>query len=80
MVYLTDVMDLCALIISMIFQGLQLFKIPLLQIAIISNGLVQSGKVIDFHAGLQVELSSGFEVQAGAVFHAYIHSSLQLVA
>ena len=42
------------------------------QIAIASNGKVQSGNVIEYHAGHEVELMGGFEVESGATFHAYI--------
>jgi len=39
---------------------------------ILSNGRVLNGSIIDYHAGESVELISGFEVNLGAVFHAYI--------
>ncbi len=42
------------------------------QIAIVSNGNVQSGNVIEYHAGSEVELTYGFEVESGATFHAFI--------
>lgn len=42
------------------------------QIAITSNGLVQAGNNIEYHAGNQVELMVGFEVKTGATFHAFI--------
>ena len=37
-----------------------------------TNGSVRSGEVIEYHAGLNVQLMEGFEVEAAAVFHAYI--------
>ncbi len=42
------------------------------QIAVLSNGKVQTGNNIDYHAGNHVELMSGFEVELGATFHAFI--------
>lgn len=42
------------------------------QIAVISNGYVQSGNNIEYHAGNRVELMDGFEVASGATFHAFI--------
>ena len=42
------------------------------QIAIVSNGNVQSGNIIEYHAGSEVELTYGFEVKSGATFHAFI--------
>ncbi len=42
------------------------------QISVITNGTVQSGNVIEYHAGTEVELMNGFEVEAGATFHAFI--------
>jgi len=42
-------------------------------IAITTNGRVLIGDV-DYHGGQEVNLTSGFEVKAGAVFHAFIAS------
>lgn len=42
--------------------------------SIISDGIVMNGSVINFAAGNTIELIERFEVNAGAVFHAYIEA------
>lgn len=37
-----------------------------------SNGIVPPNQIIDYHAGVSVEMKPKFEVKGGAVFHAYI--------
>ena len=49
-----------------------LFEDTSAMISIQSNGTVISPNVVDFHAGDNIELLDGFEVEIGAVFHAYI--------
>ena len=44
------------------------------QIEIESDGIVPSGNTIDFVAGSSILLTDEFEVENGAVFHAYIES------
>ncbi len=41
-------------------------------IDIITNGKVATSMDVDYHAGNSVELISGFEVEMGAIYHAYI--------
>lgn len=41
-------------------------------IDIVTNGKVSSANSVDYRAGNSVELLSGFEVEPGAIYHAYI--------
>jgi len=42
------------------------------QIGIQSNGIIEDGRMVQYHAGSFIELIAGFEVQLGATFHAFI--------
>lgn len=41
-------------------------------VSILTNGKVTAGNEIEYHAGNSIELMHGFEVETGALFHAYI--------
>jgi len=41
-------------------------------IAVITNGRIVTGNIIEYHAGVEVEMKAGFEVESGATFHAFI--------
>ena len=44
------------------------------QVEIESDGIVPAGNTIDFVAGNSILLTNGFEVENGAIFHAYIEA------
>ena len=41
-------------------------------ISITTNGNVPTGVTVDYHAGNDIELMPGFEVELGSIYHAYI--------
>ena len=42
-------------------------------ISVTGNNIIETSSIVDFDAGQEVILGSGFEVKSGAIFHAFIN-------